>query len=86
LQILAKKGFLISKKGKYGGFILAEKPEKIFIMDIINIFQKGLNFLNCIDENGNKCKEINVCKLRKILIRLELIVKNEFLRTNIYNL
>jgi len=39
LQGLNKKGILRSYKGKGGGFVLAVGPEKIFIGDLIRIFQ-----------------------------------------------
>ena len=35
LQALAKKGILESKKGAYGGFIMAKDPSKITLLEVI---------------------------------------------------
>ncbi len=86
LQILAKNGILFSKKGKNGGFLLARDPKKIFLIDIVNIFQNGIEFLNCIDEYGNECPDIKTCLLRKKLLDLEIIMKNNFSSTSIFDL
>ena len=39
LQILNKKGVLRSSKGRGGGFMLAGAPKKIFLVDLMEIFQ-----------------------------------------------
>src|SRR3990167_7673473 len=41
LQILNKKGILISYKGQGGGFALAKKPQEIFLTDLIETLQGG---------------------------------------------
>lgn len=86
LQILAKNGVLKSIKGKNGGFILEKNPEEISIFDIVKIFQNGFEFLNCVDENGKECILIKTCKLRQKLLKLEEMMKDEFVNTSIFEL
>lgn len=47
LQILNKEGLLNSYKGKGGGFALALPPEKIFLMDLMKIFQGPIKLNEC---------------------------------------
>ena len=42
LQILNKKKMLKSHKGKGGGFELSVNPDKIFLLDLVWIFQGPL--------------------------------------------
>ncbi len=72
LQILNKKRILISYKGKGGGFRLARAPQKIYLLDLIRIFQGPLKLNECIFKKA-PCPDIKICKLRK---KLEKIQKN----------
>jgi len=64
LQELNKKGILRSYKGKNGGFVLATRPEKIYIGKLIEIFQGPIK----LQEHTFKkkiCPEIKSCVLKK---------------------
>jgi len=76
LQILNKKGVLSSMKGKGGGFTLKLKPEKIFVSDLINIFQGKLDIKNCYVKN-KRCSNLVNCILHKKLINIEDFIKKE---------
>ncbi len=86
LQVLARNNILTSKKGKGGGFLLKKYPENIFLIDIINIFQKGFEFLNCVDNKGKACNEINKCKLKNKLIEIEYTMKKDLAATSLIDL
>ena len=64
LQILNKKRILKSVKGKGGGFHLLFPPNKIFLLDLIRIFQGPLKLNECIFKN-NVCPNIKTCRLKK---------------------
>ncbi|MDP1853193.1 MAG: Rrf2 family transcriptional regulator [Candidatus Omnitrophota bacterium] len=64
LQRLNEEGLLESSKGKGGGFELAIKPEAIVLLDVMRIFQGGLNLNNCFLKK-RICPEKNVCRLRR---------------------
>jgi len=72
LQILNKKGMLKSYKGKGGGFMLAFAPNKIFLADLIEIFQGSLKLNECIFKK-RICPDIKTCKLKK---RIDAIQKH----------
>lgn len=76
LQILNKKGILSSYKGKGGGFLLAKPAHKIFLVDLIEIFQGPLRLNECFFKKVT-CPDINTCALRKKINAIEKYVARE---------
>jgi Rrf2 family protein len=76
LQQLNKKGILNSSKGVGGGFILAKQPSRIFLADIIRIFQGPLRLNECFFRKLN-CPKRATCTLRKRISRIEDCVIKE---------
>jgi len=76
LQILNKKGLLRSYKGKGGGFMLALAPGKIFLADLIEIFQGSLRLNECIFKK-RICPDIKTCKLKKRIDTIQKYVISE---------
>ncbi len=70
LQILNKKTLLNSFKGKNGGFSLAVKPEKIYLTDLMKIFQGVLRLNECIFKK-KICPDKSTCPLRQELDGVE---------------
>ncbi|MFC1570261.1 RrF2 family transcriptional regulator [Candidatus Omnitrophota bacterium] len=75
-QILNKAGLLKSFKGKGGGFSLVEKPGKITIFDLVEIFQ-GPFRLSDHTFKGATCPHIELCYLRKKLDNIEKDIAKE---------
>lgn len=48
---LKKKGFLLSHRGRFGGYILAQDPDKISVALIIRIVNGPLAMLPCVSLN-----------------------------------
>jgi len=76
LQILNKKGLLRSYKGKGGGFMLTIAPDKIFLADLIEIFQGSLKLNECIFKR-RICPDIRTCKLKKRIDTIQKYVVSE---------
>jgi Rrf2 family protein len=76
LQVLSKKGILKSYKGKSGGFILIKDSRKIFLTDLIKIFQ-GPFILNECSLKKHPCPNIRKCVLRKKITKIEGYVLKE---------
>lgn len=70
LQVLNKRKILKSHRGAGGGFSLAARPEKIFLTDIIKIFQGKLQLNECLFRK-NRCPNIKGCNLRKRIQEIE---------------
>lgn len=76
LQILNKKGVLNSYKGKGGGFLLAKPAHKIFLVDLIEIFQGTLRLNECFFKKM-VCPNIDTCSLREKIRGIERYVVKE---------
>ncbi|MFH1269537.1 MAG: Rrf2 family transcriptional regulator [Candidatus Omnitrophota bacterium] len=76
LQILNKKMVLKSYKGKGGGFLLAVPANKVFLVDLIEIFQGPLRLNECFFKKL-ACPRRNTCALRKKIDRIERYVIRE---------
>ena len=70
LQRLNKGKVLKSYKGKGGGFILSRAPNRIFIIDLIRIFQGPVKLNEHIFKKGI-CPHIKTCILKRKLDAIE---------------
>lgn len=72
LQVLNKNRILKSYKGKDGGFLLSLPANKIFLKDLINIFQGPFQLNECLFKK-QICPRRSICVLRK---KIGIIEKN----------
>ena len=72
LQRLNKKNLLKSYKGVGGGFALSHAPTKIFVTDIVKIFQGPIKFSEHLFKKS-ACPHIKTCILKR---KLDIIEKN----------
>ncbi|MDD5618473.1 MAG: Rrf2 family transcriptional regulator [Candidatus Omnitrophica bacterium] len=70
LQALSKYGILKSLKGYNGGFMLNRKPDKIRVIDIVNIFHDETNIIGCLLEK-DICLHPNKCLLMRKMKEIE---------------
>jgi len=70
LQILNKKGLLISYKGKGGGFRLNRVPVDMNVLELIEAFQ-GPFELSEHKFKGRACLYIKKCRLREKICKIE---------------
>jgi len=76
LQRLNKEKILKSYKGLGGGFLLAMPENKIFLTDLMEIFQGNLHLNECFFKKL-PCPNIKTCRLRKKINNIERFVKRE---------
>ena len=76
LQVLSKEKILRSYKGKGGGFILAVSMDKIYLKDLMDIFQGPIKLNECIFKK-KICPNIRACPLRKKVTKIERYVFSE---------
>ncbi len=71
LVSLKSAGFVASKKGKGGGYVLAQPPEKITIGSVIRAIEGPLAPLPCASETRFKkcdeCVDIQTCGTRIVM-------------------
>lgn len=61
-QTLVDKKIIESQKGKNGGYRFKKSPSKISLLEIINIIEGPINFVNCSSLNCN----VSNCQLKNI--------------------
>jgi Rrf2 family protein len=76
LQSLNKEGILKSYRGIGGGFLLVKPAEKVFLADLMEIFQGSFSLNECF-LNKIICPNIKKCILRKRLNNIEKYVFSE---------
>ncbi|MBU4346210.1 MAG: Rrf2 family transcriptional regulator [Candidatus Omnitrophica bacterium] len=76
LQELNKKRVLKSYKGQGGGFSLVKLAHKIFLVDLIEIFQGPLRLNECFLKKM-VCPDMRTCVLRKKINQIEKYVIRE---------
>ena len=70
MQLLGKSGFVESKKGPGGGFLLLKKPEEIMLMELISLFQGRVCLNECVFKK-KICINKSSCFLSKKLGEIE---------------
>jgi Rrf2 family protein len=85
LQVLNRKGMLRSIQGSGGGFMLVKPPSRIFLTDIMRIFQGELSLNECL-LNKLICPRKSTCVLRKRIVKIEDYVIKELSSISIASL
>ncbi len=76
MQLLAKAGVIESYKGNKGGFKLLKKPEDIYLIDMIEIFQGKFTLNECLLRK-DICPNKGDCILSDRIDDIEEKVKKE---------
>ena len=63
---LKKGGFVQSKRGKIGGYILDKAPSKIKVGDVIRFIDGPVGPIACVEERYSGCSDIACCIFRQI--------------------
>lgn len=76
LQALNKKGILKSYRGQRGGFTLARSTQKIYLVDLIEIFQGPFKLNECFFKKI-RCPNTKTCALKRKIEIIENYVVSE---------
>lgn len=63
---LKRGGFVESRRGKVGGFLLSKAPDKITVGDVIQFVDGSMEPIACVKEKYSSCKDVYKCVFRKI--------------------
>ncbi|MDD5255052.1 MAG: Rrf2 family transcriptional regulator [Candidatus Omnitrophica bacterium] len=85
LQTLNRNGLLKSYKGQGGGFMLAKPAERIFLLDLIKVFQGPFKLNECLFKR-EACPNTKKCVLKQRLDRIEEHVLRELKNITIASL
>ncbi|MCX5657006.1 MAG: Rrf2 family transcriptional regulator [Candidatus Omnitrophica bacterium] len=63
---LKRGGFVESRRGKIGGYLLARHPSKIKLGEIIRFIDGPIEPITCVEKSYSGCRDISRCVFRKI--------------------
>ncbi|MCB9994623.1 MAG: Rrf2 family transcriptional regulator [Hyphomicrobiaceae bacterium] len=64
INLLAQKGYLVTRRGRGGGLELGREPEDIAVGQVFRDVEEGAPFAECFNPKTNTCPLIDCCKLR----------------------
>ncbi|HTZ10909.1 MAG TPA: Rrf2 family transcriptional regulator [Candidatus Margulisiibacteriota bacterium] len=67
---LRKGGFIESRRGNIGGYMLSRTPDKITVGEVVRYIDGPLEPISCVKEGYSNCKEINKCVFKKMWQRV----------------
>ncbi|MDP2984321.1 MAG: Rrf2 family transcriptional regulator [Candidatus Latescibacter sp.] len=63
---LKKGGFVESRRGNIGGYLLSRAPSKITIGEVLEFIDGPIEPISCVKQGYTNCKDLNTCVFRKI--------------------
>lgn len=66
LSELKKGGFVESRRGKVGGFLLSKAPDKITAGDVVRFIDGPLEPIACARRGYSDCRDVSRCVFKKI--------------------
>lgn len=68
---LKSQGWVESIPGKSGGYILAQRPEKIRMGQVVRYFDNLLSPINCISVSQyERCSQEPICRFRRVFLQI----------------
>jgi Rrf2 family protein len=67
---LRKGGFIESRRGNAGGYLLSKAPSKITVGDVIRYIDGPIEPISCVRDDYSNCKDIHKCVLRKMWLKV----------------
>ncbi|HQP91329.1 MAG TPA: Rrf2 family transcriptional regulator [Candidatus Omnitrophota bacterium] len=63
---LKKGGFIESRRGKVGGFLLSKSPDKITVGDVVRFVDGPVEPIACVSHKYVACRDIHKCVFKNI--------------------
>ena len=63
---LKRGGFVESKRGKIGGYMLAKPPSRIRIGDVVRFIDGPIEPIACVEKGYSGCNDLYKCVFKKI--------------------
>lgn len=72
LSELRKAGFLYSRKGSGGGYVLGKRPEDILLVQVLRLTDGPISMISCVSLNYyhrcDECVDEATCGIRQVFI------------------
>jgi Rrf2 family cysteine metabolism transcriptional repressor len=63
---LKKGGFVESRRGKVGGYLLSRSPSQITAGEVIRFIDGPIEPITCIDKKKSNCADLNGCVFKEM--------------------
>jgi len=63
---LKKGGFVESRRGNIGGYLLSRAPGQITVGEVIRFIEGPIEPISCVKEKYSNCADINRCVLKRL--------------------
>ena len=63
---LKKGGFVESRRGNIGGYLLSRAPSKITIGEVLEFIDGPIEPISCVKQGYTNCRDLHTCVFRKI--------------------
>lgn len=71
---LKRAGFVASRRGKHGGYLLLRSPEEIVFGDVLRLMEGPFVPLGCLSGGGHRpckdCRDRTLCAVRRVFARV----------------
>lgn len=64
---LGQAGYIVTQRGRGGGFRLARPAEQIIVGDVVRLTEGPMDLVECFNPEKNTCPLIGICKLSRAL-------------------
>lgn len=78
ISVFSKKGYVISLRGKGGGYKLARSPQEYTIGSILKLAEGSLAPIACLEDEPNQCPRVSICKTLKMWEGLYKLIEDYF--------
>lgn len=62
---LGREGYLVTQRGRGGGFKLARPATEIRVGDVVRLTEGDLDIVECFNPDTNTCPLIGICRLSR---------------------
>lgn len=78
VSVLSKNDYLISLRGKGGGYKLAKNPEDYKIGDILRLTEGAFAPVACLEKKPNRCDKAEICATLKMWEGFQKVTEEYF--------
>lgn len=86
VSLLSKNDFLISLRGKGGGYKLSRRPEEYTVLSVLQCTEGSLAPVACLESKPNKCPKLEECKTITMWENFEKTINDYFNKITIADL
>jgi Rrf2 family protein len=78
MQILARKGFIVSYQGVRGGYIFRDDPRTVKVSAVINAIEgkDNLAIVQCESDSTGQCSIHTTCTIKTPLVKLQTSINS----------